>query len=395
MTPNAPKPKHPPLARPALGQFARQEWAILGAPCGEIKRLAFALTAALADRHRLAYVDADHASADVPSPEANSARAHGAVLELTDKIGYFRLDWQLPLGTFQQRTLLQAADAVLVNGNHFGAARQIIFLDPRKPLDQKLDRLTDVRLILAPPTAELSPAVAAHLAQQPTPPDRLASDDIVGMAAWLGAQLVAARPPLFGLVLAGGRSQRMGHDKGRIAYHQQMPQRVYVAQQLAAVTDRVFLSCRPDQVADVRADGSPLPDTFADLGPMGAILSAFRAYPDVAWLVVACDLPLLDAATLAHLAQQRDARRVATAFRNSESDFPEPLVAIWEPRSYPVLLQFLGMGYSCPRKVLINSDCLVLEPLRPEALRNVNTPEEMAAVRQRLANAPQTGTPSS
>jgi molybdenum cofactor guanylyltransferase len=48
------------------------------------------------------------------------------------------------------------------------------------------------------------------------------------------------------------------------------------------------------------------------------------------------------------------------------------------------LLRFLGLGYSCPRKMLINSDVEVLPTPGGEALRNVNTPAERAAAEQAL-----------
>jgi molybdopterin-guanine dinucleotide biosynthesis protein A len=121
-----------------------------------------------------------------------------------------------------------------------------------------------------------------------------------------------------------------------------------------------------------------------ELGPFGAILSAFRAHPDAAWLVVACDLPNLDAAAIDYLVAQRNTSKIATTFRSPFDQFPEPLVTIWEPKSYPVLLQFLAQGYSCPRKALINSPTEILEPLRPESLVNVNQPEELAQVIAKL-----------
>jgi len=40
----------------------------------------------------------------------------------------------------------------------------------------------------------------------------------------------------------------------------------------------------------------------------------------------------------------------------------------------------LAQGYSCPRKVLLNSDALILQAPDPAALTNVNTPEEMERV---------------
>ena len=117
---------------------------------------------------------------------------------------------------------------------------------------------------------------------------------------------------------------------------------------------------------------------------MGGILSALQLDPNSAWLVVPCDLPFLSTATLQYLAEHRNPGKVATAFQSSENEFPEPLTSIWEPRSYGVLLRFLSLGYSCPRKALINSDIELLTPPNPNDLRNVNTPQEREAAEQEL-----------
>jgi len=68
---------------------------------------------------------------------------------------------------------------------------------------------------------------------------------------------------------------------------------------------------------------------------------------------------------------------MATCFHNPETDFPEPLITIWEPRAYPRLLEFLSLGYSCPRKALINSDVQEIDIPDLQLLSNVNTPEEL------------------
>ncbi|MBC8084659.1 MAG: NTP transferase domain-containing protein [Hymenobacter sp.] len=193
------------------------------------------------------------------------------------------------------------------------------------------------------------------------------------------------RPRLRGLVLAGGQSQRMGQDKSRLTYHGQQEQRAHTAALLAPFCEDVFVSCRPDQVAELQAAGlAPLPDTFLGLGPMSGLLSAFQQDPAAAWLVVACDLPFLSATTLTHLVRHRHAGRMATAFRSPENGWPEPLITIWEPRSYGTLLRFLSLGYSCPRKALINSDSELLPPPAPAELRNVNTPQEREAAERDL-----------
>jgi len=183
-------------------------------------------------------------------------------------------------------------------------------------------------------------------------------------------------PVLNGLVLTGGKSRRMGQDKSMIAWYGK-PQRYTMAGMLTSLCEKVYISCRPEQKHDIDSRYTALEDAYTDLGPYGAILSAFKAGPNAAWLITACDLPLLDHDTLRYLIQHRDPAKIATTFKSPHDELPEPLITIWEPRSYPILLSFLSEGRTCPRKALINSDVSILTPPDPTALMNVNTPEEM------------------
>ncbi|WP_343687657.1 NTP transferase domain-containing protein [Chryseobacterium gleum] len=182
-------------------------------------------------------------------------------------------------------------------------------------------------------------------------------------------------PQLNGLVLAGGKSQRMGSPKDKMNWHGK-EQRYYAADLLASFCDHVFISCRQDQLENFDPNYNALTDTFLNMGPFGGILSALRSKRDTAWLVVACDLPLLDEKSLEFLIENRNIEKAATTYESPFDGLPEPLITIWEPKSYPLLLNFLGSGITCPRKVLINSDTLILKPGNPDSLMNVNTPED-------------------
>lgn len=375
--------KHAAVAKPTLGQFHRQEWAIVGAPCSIIQQLARDLMAELKDYIQVAYVDADHQQVH---GEENQHLASGAFIELTDKIQFNRIDRSGERTLFQQRTWLNDADIVLVNGNHFPASRQIVLIDPRKEasLQKRLEQLSQVDLILLS-EGQQAPFefLQARLATQAKAPVVCSLNETEKIAGFIRAHLQATTPPLLGLVLAGGKSQRMGQDKGAIDYHGQ-PQRTYAAELLRPFCEEVFLSVRPDQLASTESAFPLLPDSFLGLGPMGAILSAFQTRPDAAWLVIACDLPLLRHHTLRQLVSKRNVQRMATAFNSPVNQFPEPLIAIWEPRSYSILLQFLAQGISCPRKALINNPVQLLDADVPEDLQNINYPEEMEALLQQL-----------
>lgn len=381
--------KHTKLSRPRLGQFARSEWAIIGTPCSKIQGLSYQLIERLSPHFQMAYVDADHASGDEekdPGATPENAMDAGAQVEYIDKIHFHRFDKREPLDIFQYREQFFGVDGVLVNGNHFRAEQQIVVIDPQKEasLKKKLDRLTSVRLFLL--TAGV-PAVPAYLQEaiagwQDIP--MLSFTDTDRIVEELQQDLQAMLPALKGLVLAGGKSQRMGSDKGLLSYHGK-PQREYMADIMAEFCTELVLSCRPGQLDETATNLHLLPDSFLGLGPFGAILSAFREDPNAAWLVVACDLPLLDSKTLAHLIAHRNPSKLATAFLNPATNFPDPLVTIWEPRAYPALLSFLAQGYSCPRKVLINTEIEIVDIPSANALRNVNTPEDLEAVKALLA----------
>lgn len=372
--------KHAKLTRPNLGNFARNEWSFIGTPCGEIKKLAFQLTQSLSKKYKVGYVDADHKIADEAVTDADSAMSFGASMEYTDKITFHRFDSHAKLDSWHFRQQFNGMDVVLVNGNHFKAKNQVVFIDARKEdsLRRKLDRLTNVELIiLQNGETHVFPFLKDNLENFAKIPV-VSINDFKKIADFFLQKMEKATPELYGLVLAGGKSTRMGRDKGLIDYHGK-PQREYVFDMMDAVCEKTFLSFREGQ--DVETNLPVLTDTFKGLGPFGAMLSAFREHPNQAWLVVACDLPLLDKKTLEFLIQNRNPSAVATAFYNPETDFPEPLITIWEPRSYPILYQFLAQGYSCPRKVLINSEIELLKIAETEVLKNVNKPEELAEVK--------------
>jgi molybdenum cofactor guanylyltransferase len=191
--------------------------------------------------------------------------------------------------------------------------------------------------------------------------------------------------PIFGLVLAGGRSTRMQRDKAALTYHDRT-QLEWAMSLLQPHVERVFVSVRPDQTNDpVRARFEQIVDIEKDLGPIAGIMAAQAKFPNAAWLVVACDLPFLDVGTLTELIRARQPKRLATAYRSSHDGLPEPLCAIYEPGSREPLLAHLATGKICPRKFLINSDVEVIDQPNPQALDNVNTPDEYSSAQAALS----------
>jgi molybdopterin-guanine dinucleotide biosynthesis protein A len=185
--------------------------------------------------------------------------------------------------------------------------------------------------------------------------------------------------PVYGLVLAGGRSTRMRSDKATLTYQGQSQLERAVGL-LGALLPRTFVSVRADQADEpLRARFERIVDRRENIGPIAGLLAAQAEHPQAAWLVLACDLPLLDRASLEHLLRARDPARVATAYRSSHDALPEPLCAIYEPASAAALNAHLAAGKNCPRKFLLAADVKLVDEPDPRALDNINTPEEYGA----------------
>lgn len=369
--------KHVALSKPTYGEFGRHELAILGTSCGTIQELVDQLSGRLNPFYKLAYVDKEHGHGE--GEELN-------MVNLLEKDKFSRLDTHRPLSPFDKRRLFNSEDLVLINGNHFAGKHQIVVIDPVKNLEKKLDRLTDVQLILLKnPGMHFFDFLKEHLPHwQQLPVFNLS--DTGGIADWVQNWLEQRFAPIKGLVLAGGESRRMQRDKGELVYYGKN-QREHVLSLVQPFCSTAYLSCNSTQTEAMSDRRDIIEDVFLKLGPMGGILSAFRADPNAAWLTVACDLPYLTEATLQYLIAHRNPSKVATAFLDSEGIFPEPLVTLWEPRAYPLLLEYLSQGYSCPRKVLINSDVELLTAPDKKDFYNANLPEEYEKVVKELSSS--------
>ncbi len=187
--------------------------------------------------------------------------------------------------------------------------------------------------------------------------------------------------PILGLVLAGGKSRRMGQDKASLDWNG-LPLWRKQAELLKGCGLAVGISIRAEQqlphIDEYEAD--LIPDAFDDAGPLAGWLSAWQKNPNHALLVVACDLPLLGAATIQSLIKQRNPQAWATAYRSFSDSLPEPMCAIYEPTAKQVFETAMAADRRCPRKLLIEGGghvCL-LELAEKAALDNANTPEEFA-----------------
>jgi molybdopterin-guanine dinucleotide biosynthesis protein A len=137
-----------------------------------------------------------------------------------------------------------------------------------------------------------------------------------------------ALPPVYGAVLIGGRSERMGQPKHLLEFGgRTLLERAVAALRLHV--ERVVLV----GAGEIPAAHSNLPrvtDAPHLRGPLAGMLGALASQSNAAWVFAACDLPRIDPGAVAWLIAQRRPTTIAVLPR-SAAGCVEPLLALYEP----------------------------------------------------------------
>jgi molybdopterin-guanine dinucleotide biosynthesis protein A len=188
-----------------------------------------------------------------------------------------------------------------------------------------------------------------------------------------------------GLVLAGGRGERLGRSKGDLAVDG-----VALAQRAA---EALFPHCGSVLISIAQGAENPAPDWPAiedfpppGRGPLAGIASAFKVSGDADLLVLACDYPQVDATLMGALAAV-SLDEVDLVMPTDAAGRDHPLVASWSRRMHPIVDDALDAGRF--RVQGLFPDCRVrrLAPDQlpvPDAgapLHNVNFPTDLTNYR--------------
>jgi molybdopterin-guanine dinucleotide biosynthesis protein A len=188
--------------------------------------------------------------------------------------------------------------------------------------------------------------------------------------------------PLLGVVLAGGRSRRMGREKAFVHLHGR-PLLGHVLARLAPQVDGLVINANGEP-ARFGAFGVPvIPDTQPGLGPLGGIAAALRHAAAGGWAaILTCpsDAPGLPRDLATRLGAAIGGAGAACA---GGPDGLEPLFALWRVEALPAVEAALAEGRLAVR------DALAVAGFRTEsfpdgaAFANLNTPDELAALEAR------------
>ncbi len=364
--------KHAKLTRRDYRNYAVNEIAFLGVNCSVISELVQNIINKIQNDLKTAYLDASHQK-EIIVPAIDNFVFHSS--------GNLAITTAAKMNRNNDKILFSKYDLLFINGNHYQGEQQILILDNEKEASvlKRADQLDNIQFIIK---RQNNAKIFDFLYKKYPEIGNLkvySLGDIDSITKHIENIIQQKTPPIQGLVLAGGKSVRMGTDKGLLNYYGKS-HRYFAVEMLENLNFKTFLSVRKEQKI---TDTATIEDVFLGLGPFGAICSAFQSDPNTAWLVLATDLPYVNEKIIQQLLEKRDPSKIATAIKGKNKQFPEPLITIWEPKAYPILLNYLALGISCPRKVLINNDVKIVE-IEDDFIINVNTPNEFDLVKKKL-----------
>jgi molybdopterin-guanine dinucleotide biosynthesis protein A len=207
--------------------------------------------------------------------------------------------------------------------------------------------------------------------------------------------------PLSVIILAGGRSSRMGQDKASLLLDGR-PLIWHVAQRLLPLAGELIISSNePERFAALGADlpipVQVVPDQYAGAGPLAGLQAGLSVATRELALLVAVDMPLLSRSLLAYMQAIAGGHAAVVprlALRPGEGEEYEPLHALYRRSCLPAITAHLAQNHR--RVVSFFPDVDVRDVTRAEIERfdpglfsffNVNTPQDWEQAQELLRQA--------
>jgi molybdopterin-guanine dinucleotide biosynthesis protein A len=188
-----------------------------------------------------------------------------------------------------------------------------------------------------------------------------------------------------GVLLAGGKSRRMGQDKRFLSIGEET---LYARSLsvLRSVFQHVVVVIAQDSPA-VESDTRVLRDLIPDCGSLGGLYTGLKQ-ADTEWVfAVACDMPFLDPATIRHFIQLKGEGDVVMAKLQHGL---QPMHALYHRNCLPVIetliqaqdfkIHQLADHPSLRARVVTPRELGRVDP-EGRSFYNVNTPDDLAAAR--------------
>jgi len=151
--------------------------------------------------------------------------------------------------------------------------------------------------------------------------------------------------PITGILLTGGHSSRMGQPKVNLPFGSETFGSKAIAL-LQPFCNEILIS---QNTPLIQSDYQSVADNYSDIGPMAGIEACLKASTNDWNLVIACDMPFLEASTIGTLIQNAD-DSMAVCFRHH--GFGEPLCALYHKSALIAIDSSIKTGHYSLQQLL-------------------------------------------
>lgn len=177
-----------------------------------------------------------------------------------------------------------------------------------------------------------------------------------------------------GIILAGGKSSRMGQDKAMLSLNGK-PMIQHVSEMMRGICDEIIIASNNpehEHYGDLR-----VADQWKDVGPLAGIQAGLQAAQHENCFVISCDTPFVTIEVLSTLASHSKNHSIIVARNN---DRIQPLIGVYTKRVLHKITAYLNQDTSdrSLRTLLEQSDAHIVDFTEAfnKAFENINTPEE-------------------
>lgn len=190
---------------------------------------------------------------------------------------------------------------------------------------------------------------------------------------------------MIGVILCGGQSTRMGSDKGLLKLHANTWAQTAV-DKLADLRLPVVISVNKNQYEDYASIFSAAQlitdnDSLQIKGPLAGLLSVHLQQPAEDFLLLACDMPLMETDLLKELITIYN-QQTADVFVYTNDGEPEPLCGIYKSSGLKHILQLYQSNQLAKHSMKftlehINTHFIPLADDKKKCFRNFNAHAEL------------------
>jgi len=177
-----------------------------------------------------------------------------------------------------------------------------------------------------------------------------------------------------GIIIAGGKSSRIGTDKAFISYNNKMLIE-YAISVIKPIADTIIISSNtPEKIKKFKV----ITDIYKNIGPVAGLYSCLKASQTDVNIVIPCDTPQLTTALYKQMLSEFQ------KYKNLDAVVPrlpdgkvEPLIAVYSKKILPEIEKSIAVDDYKLVNLLSKINTKYVDITDIEQFKNINTPADL------------------